>query len=123
MASEPSRDFLNYLTYFLAAGSVILGIGFFALASALWYLICKRREIFQHSKFKATDKRFKQRPPKSAKIKPQSQCAFISRNFHTGRFQIQQLKIILEMNPTLQERRSTVTAQKFARRQTAAMLC
>ncbi|XP_031234037.1 uncharacterized protein C1orf185 homolog isoform X2 [Mastomys coucha] len=36
-------DFFSHLTYFLAAGAVSLGIGFFALASALWFLICKRR--------------------------------------------------------------------------------
>uniref|UniRef100_A0A8I3WLT4 Chromosome 1 open reading frame 185 n=1 Tax=Callithrix jacchus TaxID=9483 RepID=A0A8I3WLT4_CALJA len=81
--------FLNYLTHFLAAGAVILGIGFFALASALWFLICKRREIFQNSKFKAIYERFRQRPSK-AKIKSHSQCVFISRNFHTGRFQLQE---------------------------------
>nr|XP_003921619.1 uncharacterized protein C1orf185 homolog [Saimiri boliviensis boliviensis] len=83
------NGFFNYLTYFLAAGAVILGIGFFALASALWFLICKRREIFQNYKFKATDERFRQRPSK-AKIKSHSQCVFISRNFHTGRFQLQE---------------------------------
>uniref|UniRef100_A0A9L0RUV8 Chromosome 2 C1orf185 homolog n=1 Tax=Equus caballus TaxID=9796 RepID=A0A9L0RUV8_HORSE len=79
----------NHLTYFLAAGAVTLGIGFFALASALWFLICKRREIFQNSQFKATDERCRQRPSK-AKSKCQSQCVFISRNFHTGRFQSQE---------------------------------
>ncbi|XP_058408355.1 LOW QUALITY PROTEIN: uncharacterized protein C1orf185 homolog [Diceros bicornis minor] len=79
----------SHLTYFLAAGAVTLGIGFFALASALWFLICKRREIFQNSKFKATDERCRQRPSK-AKSKSHSQCVFISRNFHTGRFQLQE---------------------------------
>ncbi|XP_006839816.1 PREDICTED: uncharacterized protein C1orf185 homolog [Chrysochloris asiatica] len=83
------NGFFNYLTYFLAAGAVILGIGFFSLASALWFLICKRREIFQNSKLKATDKRCRQRPRK-AKTKPNSECVFISRNFHTGRFQLQE---------------------------------
>ncbi|XP_008263491.1 uncharacterized protein C1orf185 homolog isoform X1 [Oryctolagus cuniculus] len=81
--------FFNHLTYFLAAGAVSLGIGFFALASALWFLICKRREIFQNSKFKATDERCRQKQSK-AKIKSHSQCVFISRNFHTGRFQLQE---------------------------------
>uniref|UniRef100_A0ABI7ZDS3 Uncharacterized protein n=1 Tax=Felis catus TaxID=9685 RepID=A0ABI7ZDS3_FELCA len=81
--------FLNPLTYFLAAGAVTLGIGFFALASALWFLICKRREIFQNSKFKATDERCRQRSSK-AKIKSHSQCVFISRNFHTGGYQLQE---------------------------------
>ncbi|XP_073752874.1 uncharacterized protein C1orf185 homolog isoform X2 [Callorhinus ursinus] len=80
--------FFNHLTYFLAAGAVTLGIGFFALASALWFLICKRREIFQNSKFKATDERCRQRSLKG-KIKSHSQCVFISRNFHTGGFQSQ----------------------------------
>ncbi|XP_049731499.1 uncharacterized protein C1orf185 homolog [Elephas maximus indicus] len=84
-----STSFFNYLTYFLAAGAVILGIGFFALASALWFLICKRREIFQNSKLTATDKRCRQRPAK-VKTKSHSQCVFISRNFHTGRFQLQE---------------------------------
>ncbi|KAM9243029.1 uncharacterized protein C1orf185 homolog [Dugong dugon] len=83
------KCFFNYLTYFLAAGAVILGIGFFALASALWFLICKRREIFQNSKLTATDKRCRQRPPK-VKNKSHAQCVFISRNFHTGRFQLQE---------------------------------
>uniref|UniRef100_A0A8D2D479 Chromosome 1 open reading frame 185 n=1 Tax=Sciurus vulgaris TaxID=55149 RepID=A0A8D2D479_SCIVU len=83
------NGFFNHLTYFLAAGAVSLGIGFFALASALWFLICKRREIFQNSKFKATSERFRQKPSK-AKIKSHSQCVFISRNFHTGRFQLQE---------------------------------
>ncbi|XP_008054640.1 uncharacterized protein C1orf185 homolog [Carlito syrichta] len=81
--------FFNHLTYFLAAGAISLGIGFFALASALWFLICKRRELFQNFKFKATDERCRQRPPK-VKIKSQSQCVFISRNFHTGGFQLQE---------------------------------
>uniref|UniRef100_A0A5F4WCJ9 Chromosome 1 open reading frame 185 n=1 Tax=Callithrix jacchus TaxID=9483 RepID=A0A5F4WCJ9_CALJA len=101
------NGFLNYLTHFLAAGAVILGIGFFALASALWFLICKRREIFQNSKFKAIYERFRQRPSK-AKIKSHSQCVFISRNFHTGRFQLQQLKIILKMSPAMQQKKSFV---------------
>nr|XP_020040578.1 uncharacterized protein C1orf185 homolog [Castor canadensis] len=83
------NGFFNHLTYFLAAGAVSLGIGFFALASALWFLICKRREILQNSKFKETDERVKQRPSKP-KIKSQSQSVFISRNFHTGRFQLQE---------------------------------
>ncbi|XP_012783475.2 uncharacterized protein C1orf185 homolog [Ochotona princeps] len=82
-----SNGFFNQLTYFLAAGAVSLGIGFFALASALWFLICKRREIFQNSKFKAADEKCMQR---SSKIKSHSQCVFISRNFHTGRFQLQE---------------------------------
>ncbi|KAG8518968.1 hypothetical protein J0S82_009888, partial [Galemys pyrenaicus] len=80
--------FFNHLTYFLAAGAVTLGIGFFALASALWFLICKRREIFQNSKFQATDVQCRQRP---SKVKVKSpQCVFISRNFHTGKFQLQE---------------------------------
>ncbi|XP_039079787.1 uncharacterized protein C1orf185 homolog isoform X1 [Hyaena hyaena] len=83
------NGFLNPLTYFLAAGAVTLGIGFFALASALWFLICKRREIFQNSKCKATDERCGQRSSK-AKIKSHSQCVFISRNFHTGGCQLQE---------------------------------
>ncbi|CAD7684294.1 unnamed protein product [Nyctereutes procyonoides] len=83
------NGFFNHLTYFLAAGAVILGIGFFALASALWFLICKRREIFQNSKFKATDERCRQRSSK-ANVKAHSQCVFISRNFHTGGFQLQE---------------------------------
>ncbi|XP_025768473.1 uncharacterized protein C1orf185 homolog [Puma concolor] len=83
------NGFLNPLTYFLAAGAVTLGIGFFALASALWFLICKRREIFQNSKFKATDERCRQISSK-AKIKSHSQCVFISRNFHTGGYQLQE---------------------------------
>ncbi|XP_077005816.1 uncharacterized protein C1orf185 homolog [Tamandua tetradactyla] len=81
--------FFNHLTYFLAAGAVALGIGFFALASALWFLICKRRELFQNSKFIATDKRCRQRLPKM-RTGSHSQCIFISRNFHTGRFQLQE---------------------------------
>ncbi|XP_008578352.1 PREDICTED: uncharacterized protein C1orf185 homolog, partial [Galeopterus variegatus] len=81
--------FFNHLTYFLAAGAVTLGIGFFALASALWFLICKRREISRNSKFKATDERCRQRPSKR-KIKSHSQSVFISRNFHTGKFQLQE---------------------------------
>uniref|UniRef100_A0A671DTH8 Uncharacterized protein n=1 Tax=Rhinolophus ferrumequinum TaxID=59479 RepID=A0A671DTH8_RHIFE len=105
--------FFNHLTYFLAAGAVTLGIGFFALASALWFLICKRRKIFQNSKFKSTDERCRRRPSKE-KIKSHSQCVFISRNFHTGRFQLQQLKIILKMNSALQQKRSFVTLQKLA---------
>ncbi|XP_029083335.1 uncharacterized protein C1orf185 homolog [Monodon monoceros] len=83
------NGFFNHLTYFLAAGAVTLGIGFFALASALWFLICKRREIFQDSKFKTIDERCRQRPSK-AKIKSHSQCVFISQNFHTGNFQLQE---------------------------------
>ncbi|XP_037672694.1 LOW QUALITY PROTEIN: uncharacterized protein C1orf185 homolog [Choloepus didactylus] len=83
------NGFFNHLTYFLAAGAVTLGIGFFALASALWFLICRRREIFQNSKSMATAKRCRQRPPKM-RTKSHSQCVFISRNFHTGRFQLQE---------------------------------
>ncbi|XP_064136017.1 uncharacterized protein C1orf185 homolog [Loxodonta africana] len=64
LEEDTMLGFFNYLTYFLAAGAVILGIGFFALASALWFLICKRREIFQNSKLTATDKRCRQRPAK-----------------------------------------------------------
>ncbi|XP_069335275.1 uncharacterized protein C1orf185 homolog [Eulemur rufifrons] len=81
--------FFNHLTYFLAAGAFTLGIGFFALASALWFLICKRRELFQNSKFNITDERCRQRPSE-AKIKSCSPCVFISRNFHTGEFQLQE---------------------------------
>ncbi|XP_032158926.1 uncharacterized protein C1orf185 homolog isoform X1 [Mustela erminea] len=80
-----NAGFFNHLTYFLAAGAVTLGIGFFALASALWFLICKRREIFRNSKFKAIDERCRQRSSKG-KIKSHSHCVFISRNFHTGGF-------------------------------------
>ncbi|KAM9107116.1 uncharacterized protein C1orf185 homolog isoform 2-T2 [Megaptera novaeangliae] len=83
------KCFFNHLTYFLGAGAVTLGIGFFALASVLWFLICKRREIFQDSKFKTIDERCRQRPSK-AKIKSHSQCVFISQNFHTGNFQLQE---------------------------------
>ncbi|XP_059939401.1 uncharacterized protein C1orf185 homolog isoform X1 [Mesoplodon densirostris] len=83
------NGFLSHLTYFLAAGAVTLGIGFLALASALWFLICKRREIFQDSKFKTIDERCRQRPSK-AKIKSHSPCVFISQNFHTGNFQLQE---------------------------------
>ncbi|XP_069843157.1 uncharacterized protein C1orf185 homolog isoform X1 [Dipodomys merriami] len=84
-----SNGFFYHLTYFLAAGAVSLGIGFFALASALWFLICKRREIFQNSKYKETHEKVKQRSQKG-KLKSQSQCVFISRNFHTGKFQLQE---------------------------------
>ncbi|XP_039741717.1 uncharacterized protein C1orf185 homolog [Pteropus medius] len=86
---SPFAGLFNHLTYFLAAGAVTLGIGFFALASALWFLICKRREIFKNSKFKATDERCGQIPSK-LRTKSHSQCVFISRNFHTGRFQLQE---------------------------------
>ncbi|XP_013377217.1 PREDICTED: uncharacterized protein C1orf185 homolog [Chinchilla lanigera] len=85
----PSNGLLNYLIYFLAACAVSLIIGFFALASALWFLICKRRKIFQNSSFKAADERVRQRPPK-VQTKPHSQSVFISRSFHTGRFQSQE---------------------------------
>ncbi|XP_075388678.1 uncharacterized protein C1orf185 homolog [Tenrec ecaudatus] len=83
------NGFFHYLTYFLAVSAVALGMGFFALASALWFLICKRREIFQNSKLKSTDERCSQRPPK-AKTNSSSHCIFISRNFHTGCFQSQE---------------------------------
>ncbi|XP_016069654.1 PREDICTED: uncharacterized protein C1orf185 homolog [Miniopterus natalensis] len=83
------NGFSNHLTYFLAAAAVAFGIGFFALASALWFLICKRREIFQNSTFKATDERCSQRSSE-AESKSHSQCVFISRNFHTGIFQLQE---------------------------------
>ncbi|XP_004607394.2 uncharacterized protein C1orf185 homolog [Sorex araneus] len=86
---EVGTCFFNHLTYFLATGAVTLGIGFFALASALWFLICKRREIFQNPVCKEVDERWKQRPSK-AKLKSQSKCVFISRNFHTGTFQLQE---------------------------------
>uniref|UniRef100_UPI0024439FB7 uncharacterized protein C1orf185 homolog n=1 Tax=Nyctereutes procyonoides TaxID=34880 RepID=UPI0024439FB7 len=46
-------------------------------------------EIFQNSKFKATDERCRQRSSK-ANVKAHSQCVFISRNFHTGGFQLQE---------------------------------
>ncbi|XP_076420842.1 uncharacterized protein C1orf185 homolog isoform X1 [Peromyscus maniculatus bairdii] len=87
LKTEPP-GFINYLIYFLAAGAVSLGIGFFALASALWFLICKRREIFQGSQVKLADEKLKQRPSKP-KIKSHSQCVFISRNFHAGQPQPQ----------------------------------
>ncbi|XP_066228753.1 uncharacterized protein C1orf185 homolog [Saccopteryx leptura] len=85
------KDVYNHLTNVLAAGTVTLGIGFFALASALWFLICKRREIFQNSYFKTTDERCNQRPLKE-KSESHSQSIFISRNFHTGVFQLQEEK-------------------------------
>uniref|UniRef100_A0A4W2DD25 Chromosome 1 open reading frame 185 n=1 Tax=Bos indicus x Bos taurus TaxID=30522 RepID=A0A4W2DD25_BOBOX len=116
-----SQGFFNHLTYFLAAGAVTLGIGFFALASALWFLICKRREIFQDSKFKAVDEKCRQRPSK-AKIKSHPQCVFISRNFHTGRFQSQQIMVILKMISALQQKKSFVTPQSLARQQIPAVL-
>ncbi|XP_049631435.1 uncharacterized protein C1orf185 homolog, partial [Suncus etruscus] len=81
--------FFNHLTYFLATGALTLGIGFFALASALWFLICKRREIFQNLTCKETDKKWKQRPSKE-QFKSQPNCVFISRNFHSGSFQVQE---------------------------------
>nr|KAF6504116.1 hypothetical protein HJG63_001774 [Rousettus aegyptiacus] len=111
----------NHLTYFLAASAVTLGIGFFALASALWFLICKRREIFKNSKFKATDEICGQISSK-LKTKSHSQCVFISRNFHTGRFQLQQLKITLKMNSALQQKKSFVTLQRLAQQQITAVL-
>ncbi|XP_012877642.1 PREDICTED: uncharacterized protein C1orf185 homolog [Dipodomys ordii] len=48
-----SNGFFYHLTYFLAAGAVSLGIGFFALASALWFLICKRSLNFDGARMKA----------------------------------------------------------------------
>nr|XP_045004560.1 uncharacterized protein C1orf185 homolog [Jaculus jaculus] len=89
MASEPSRGVFNHLTYFLAAGAISLGIGFFALASALWFLIYKRREIFQNSIVKLTDEKLAQRTSK-VKVKSNSQCVFISQNFHDGRGHLQE---------------------------------
>nr|XP_048309335.1 uncharacterized protein C1orf185 homolog [Myodes glareolus] len=73
--------FINLLTYFLAAGAISLGIGFLALSSALWFLICKRREIFQSPSIKSIDEKLKQRLYKQ---KAKSQSVFISRNFHAG---------------------------------------
>ncbi|XP_075800706.1 uncharacterized protein C1orf185 homolog [Microtus pennsylvanicus] len=78
--------FINFLTYFLAAGAISLGIGFLALSSALWFLICKRRELFRSPNIKSIDEKLKQRLYKR-KAKPQS--VFISRNFHTGQPQPQ----------------------------------
>ncbi|XP_012631623.1 uncharacterized protein C1orf185 homolog isoform X2 [Microcebus murinus] len=85
--------FFNHLTYFLAAGAFTLGIGFFALASALWFLICKRRELFQNSQvtIAVADERCRERPSE-VKIKSHPPCVFISRNFHTGAFQLQEEK-------------------------------
>ncbi|KAM6217039.1 uncharacterized protein C1orf185 homolog [Rhynchocyon petersi] len=82
------NGFLNYVTYFLAASAVILGIGLFALASALWFLIYKRRKRLQNSGLEGTGKRFGKRPTE-VKTKPQSQCVFISQIFHTGLFRLQ----------------------------------
>ncbi|XP_021016807.1 uncharacterized protein C1orf185 homolog isoform X1 [Mus caroli] len=73
----------SHLTYFMAAGALSLGIGFFALASALWFLICKRRELFEESKFKEFGENMKQESCKP-KLKAHPQCVFISRNFHAG---------------------------------------
>ncbi|KAM6174069.1 uncharacterized protein C1orf185 homolog [Erethizon dorsatum] len=120
-AADGLSGLFNYLIYFLAACAVSLGIGFFALASALWFLICKRRKIFQNSSFEAMHERFRQKPSK-VKIKSHSQSVFISQNFHTGRFQLQQLKIILTMNSALQQKRSSVTPKRLARPQAAAVL-
>ncbi|XP_041911235.1 uncharacterized protein C1orf185 homolog [Arvicola amphibius] len=78
--------FINLLTYFLAAGAISLGIGFLALSSALWFLICKRRELFRSPNIRSIDEKLKQRLYKR-KAKPQS--VFISRNFHTGQSQPQ----------------------------------
>ncbi|XP_055484714.1 uncharacterized protein C1orf185 homolog [Psammomys obesus] len=83
-----ANGFLNLLTYFLAAGAVSLGIGFFALASALWFLIYKRRELLQSPKFKLIDETLKQGLSKP-KFNSHSQCVFISRNFHAGLSQTQ----------------------------------
>ncbi|EDL90359.1 rCG50434, isoform CRA_a [Rattus norvegicus] len=80
------NGFFSHLTYFLAAGAVSLGIGFFALASALWFLICKRREIFESSNFKAISEKVNQGSCKP-KLKAHPQCVFISRNFHVGQSQ------------------------------------
>ncbi|XP_028644038.1 uncharacterized protein C1orf185 homolog isoform X1 [Grammomys surdaster] len=84
-----SNGFFSHLTYFLAAGAVSLGIGFFALASALWFLICKRREIFGNSKFKTIGEK---QGPRKPKLKPHPQCVFISRNFHVGQSRSQMEK-------------------------------
>ncbi|XP_005353635.1 uncharacterized protein C1orf185 homolog [Microtus ochrogaster] len=78
--------FINFLTYFLAAGAISLGIGFLALSSALWFLICKRRELLRSPIIKSIDEKLKQRLYKR-RAKPQS--VFISRNFHTGQPQPQ----------------------------------
>ncbi|XP_006879866.1 PREDICTED: uncharacterized protein C1orf185 homolog [Elephantulus edwardii] len=78
------NGFFNHLTYFLAAGAVILGIGFFALASVLWFLICKRRDLLENSRLKETTN-FKE-----IVLTTKPRCIFISRNFHTGRFQLQE---------------------------------
>ncbi|XP_057641427.1 uncharacterized protein C1orf185 homolog [Chionomys nivalis] len=83
---DTSSGFINFLTYFLAAGAISLGIGFLALSSALWFLICKRRELFRSPNIKSIDEKLKQRLYKQ-KAKPQS--VFISRNFHTGQSQPQ----------------------------------
>ncbi|CAO2588465.1 Uncharacterized protein C1orf185 homolog, partial [Lemmus lemmus] len=78
--------FINLLTYFLAAGAISLGIGFLALSSALWFLICKRRELFQSPNIKSIDEKLKQRLYKQ---KARAQSVFISRNFHAGQSQPQ----------------------------------
>ncbi|XP_051027980.1 uncharacterized protein C1orf185 homolog [Acomys russatus] len=76
------RGFYNYLTYLLALGAISLGTGFFLLASALWFLIYKRREIFPGPKVDENLKQglFQQR------VKSHSQFVSIGRNFHTWRF-------------------------------------
>ncbi|XP_049992395.1 uncharacterized protein C1orf185 homolog [Alexandromys fortis] len=78
--------FINFLTYFLAAGAISLGTGFLVFSSALWFLICKRRELFRSPNIKSIDEKLEQRLYKQ-EAKPQS--VFISRNFHTGQPQPQ----------------------------------
>ncbi|XP_021056666.1 uncharacterized protein C1orf185 homolog isoform X2 [Mus pahari] len=78
----------SHLTYFMAAGALSLGIGFFALASALWFLICKRREISEDSKFKEFGEKRKQGSCKP-KFKAHPQSIFISQNFHAAYSQSQ----------------------------------
>ncbi|KAM7324551.1 hypothetical protein ACRRTK_016856 [Alexandromys fortis] len=80
------NSFINFLTYFLAAGAISLGTGFLVFSSALWFLICKRRELFRSPNIKSIDEKLEQRLYKQ-EAKPQS--VFISRNFHTGQPQPQ----------------------------------
>ncbi|KAG6932096.1 hypothetical protein G0U57_000358, partial [Chelydra serpentina] len=80
-----SVDFVSHLVSLLVAGATIVGIAFFALGLAVFYLFYKRRQLFQ---FLRTIMKDEELPNKSVPIDAQHyKHVSLSQTFHVGKSQ------------------------------------
>ncbi|TFK10171.1 hypothetical protein DR999_PMT06745 [Platysternon megacephalum] len=86
-----SVDFVNHLVSVLVAGATIVGIAFFALGLAVFYLFYKRRQLFQ---FLRTIMKDEELPNKFVPIDAQHyKHMSLSQSFHFGKSQYQNVVI------------------------------